>query len=665
MTDPKDKEKRKKRPSGHKNVDPSGQHSSELATLDEYWLAPSRSRSVFDFQDISYVVGKGDGKKQILKDVSGCIEDGSMLAIMGPSGAGKTSLLKALSLSITSGKVYGSINLNGRKLNNQVFKEHCFLVEQYDHWPFLTCKETLTYAAELLLGPGDHLKVVENIIEKMGLQSCEDTKVGNDYMQGLSGGQKRRLSIAIALLKKPAVILLDEPTSGLDASAAVAIVGELRKLARNERLIVIMTIHQPSTKVYNNFDQVMLLSKGEQAFMGKAKEASPYFDSIGHPMEGMTNPADFLVDIVNADFTSDESVNIILEEWKLLQTTKRTTQKDRPNLDPMNDSFHELVSRQKSYSSELSTLFRRHAFMIGKDPFLYVGRCIALCITTTLFAATYWNARNRVQEQAYNLYYANVWHISLGSLNGVVAVFVLNSEFKSVLREVKNGMIHPLTYICAKSILVLPVMFLFAISAISLGVFGILKLQADYGIYLIIYAVSIYVFECAAEMFSVMGYNPLFGMLSFLGFWFTSFLFAGIFIPKDDLPAAVRWLYYCLPFGNSFSAFAYQGMIDEDWKSCKPSESTGPVCVDFDLYPDEEQPAMLVMDAVGRVLTVVSSEDDRLKQMGTLLGMALVAKVVYIGIILYKSSQATKLCKPPSVDETNIPVGSLSSVAST
>lgn len=660
----KDKSKKgkafKKGQSSRPSVDPSGYHSSEIATfargaaaLDEYWMAP-RSHSVFDFQDISFVVGKGDSKKQILKNVTGRIEDGSMLAIMGPSGAGKTSLLKALSLSITSGKAYGSINLNGKKLSNQVFKDQCFLVEQYDHhWPFLTCKETLIYAAELLLGPGDHTLVVDSIIEKLGLQSCEDTKVGNDFMQGLSGGQKRRLSIALALLKKPAVILLDEPTSGLDASAAVAIVGELRKLARTEKLIVIMTIHQPSSKVYSNFDQVMLLTNGEQAFMGKAKEASPYFDSIGYPMEEMTNPADFLVDIVNADFTSDESVNTILEEWKLVQAAKRNTQNDLTFADSTDgDCFHGLVYRQKSYGSEFSTLLRRHALMIGRDPFLYVGRCIALCIATTLFAAAYWNSRNRAQEQTFNWFYANVWHISLGSLFAVVAVFVLNSEFKSVLREVKNGMIHPLNYIAAKSILVLPVMVLFAISAVSIGVFGILKLQTGYGIYLTIYAVSIFVFECAAELFSVVDHNPLVGMLCFLGFWFTSFLFAGIFIPKNDIPGVVRWLYFCMPFGNSFSAFAYQSMIDEDWVSCEPSESMGPVCIDFDLLPEEEDPTMVVMDAVGLVIHVVSSEDARLEQMGILIGMALIAKCLYVAIVLYKSSQATKLNEPAS-EETN------------
>jgi len=248
-------------------VDPAGFHVAEVhhevdnkgesKKIDAAWMAP-RDHSVFEFRNINYIVGKGKKQKQILTNVSGRISDGSTLAILGPSGAGKTSLLMALSLGITSGKVMGSIELNGKKLTSQGFKDHCFLVEQSDHhWPFLTCKETLMYAASLLLGPGNHSAVVDSIIDKMGLQSCKDTKVGNDFVQGLSGGQKRRLSIAIALLKKPAVIMLDEPTSGLDSAASVAIVSELRKLAKSENLIVIMTIHQPSTKVYNDFDQVM------------------------------------------------------------------------------------------------------------------------------------------------------------------------------------------------------------------------------------------------------------------------------------------------------------------------------------------------------------------------------------------------------------------------
>ena len=255
---PKSKTRISPKKSKKMRVDPTGFHVSEVHhEIDVAWMAP-RNHSVFEFQDISYIVGTGKKQKQILFNVSGSVTDGSTLAILGPSGAGKTSLLKALALDITYGKVMGNIDLNGKPLTSQSFKDHCFLVEQYDHhWSFLTCKETLMYAASLLLGPGNHSSVVENIIDKMGLQSCKDTKVGNDFVQGMSGGQKRRLSIAIALLKKPLVIMLDEPTSGLDSAASVAIVSELRKLAKSENLIVIMTIHQPSTKVYNDFDQVM------------------------------------------------------------------------------------------------------------------------------------------------------------------------------------------------------------------------------------------------------------------------------------------------------------------------------------------------------------------------------------------------------------------------
>lgn len=102
-------------------------------------------------------------------------------------------------MSISSGQLYGSVKLNGKGLTSQIFKEDCYLVEQYDHhWPFLTCKETLIFAAELFLGPGNHNGAVEDIIEKMGLESCKNTKVGNEFIQGLSGGQKRRLSIGIA-----------------------------------------------------------------------------------------------------------------------------------------------------------------------------------------------------------------------------------------------------------------------------------------------------------------------------------------------------------------------------------------------------------------------------------------------------------------------------------
>jgi len=136
-------------------------------------------------------------------------ESEGVLAIMGPSGAGKTTLINTLTLDAHYGKTTGTVTLNGVKMTDSIFRQHCYVVVQHDkHWPYLTCRETLQYAAELYAV--DSKKTVEDIIKKMGLISCADTRNAR-----LSGGQRRRLSIGVALLKQPTVLFLDEPTSGL------------------------------------------------------------------------------------------------------------------------------------------------------------------------------------------------------------------------------------------------------------------------------------------------------------------------------------------------------------------------------------------------------------------------------------------------------------------
>ena len=210
---------------------------------------------------------------------------------MGPSGAGKTTLISSLSLDAHYGQAIGSVTLNGVPLTDQIFKQHCFVVKQHDKlWPYLTCRETLQYAAQLYdvaATPNDMNVLVDQIIEKMGLNICADTPNAR-----LSGGQQRRLSVGIALLKQPRVLFLDEPTSGLDAASASAIMQEIVRVAREERLIIFCTIHQPSTKVYEGFDRIMLMSRGRTAYIGDAKEAETYFAESGHTLPPSTNPAE-------------------------------------------------------------------------------------------------------------------------------------------------------------------------------------------------------------------------------------------------------------------------------------------------------------------------------------------------------------------------------------
>ena len=210
--------------------------------------------------------------------------------VMGPSGAGKTTLINALTLNAQYGKATGSVKLNGIPLTSQIFHEHCFVVQQQDkHWPYLTCRETLMYATQLyeVVEPGQESLLVDEILQKMGLQVCADTANAR-----LSGGQKRRLSIGVALVKQPRVLFLDEPTSGLDAASAMNIMQEIVRVAKDERIITICTIHQPSTKVYNQFDQIMIMSRGRIAYVGDVQDAIPYFDSTGHAIPSNTNPAE-------------------------------------------------------------------------------------------------------------------------------------------------------------------------------------------------------------------------------------------------------------------------------------------------------------------------------------------------------------------------------------
>ena len=144
----------------------------------------------------------------------------------------ETTLINALTLDAFYGKPSGSVTLNGVPMTDKIFKQHCYVVKQQDkHWPYLTTRETLIYAAELyeIADTSAIPGIVDEIVRKMGLDICAETRCAR-----LSGGQRRRLSIAVALLKQPTLIFLDEPTSGLDAAAAANIMHEIVRVAKGE-----------------------------------------------------------------------------------------------------------------------------------------------------------------------------------------------------------------------------------------------------------------------------------------------------------------------------------------------------------------------------------------------------------------------------------------------
>ena len=150
----------------------------------------------------------------------------------------------------------------------------------------------------------------------LGLDVCADTRVGDVFIKGLSGGQKRRLSLGLALISKPSILLLDEPTSGLDAASAFGIMKYLSELAVEKNLAVIATIHQPSTEIWDKFDNLCLLSAGELVYFGSAKDTLPYFGSVGYQCPQFANPADYFLTLINMDFEGHADVPYLVSTYK-------------------------------------------------------------------------------------------------------------------------------------------------------------------------------------------------------------------------------------------------------------------------------------------------------------------------------------------------------------
>mmetsp|Transcript_11266 Transcript_11266/g.14548 ORF Transcript_11266/g.14548 Transcript_11266/m.14548 type:complete len:764 (-) Transcript_11266:453-2744(-) len=561
--------------------------TSEIS--DDIELASSKNNAthgggVLEEKVLSFNVSFEVKDRVLVDNAFADIKSGECLAIMGPSGAGKTTLLNVLTYEAKGGVSSGVIRLNGIDMSEELFQQRCSVVTQEDHhWAFLTTKETLTYAAKLYL---IHLTKdeIENKVNEMmkntGLEICSHTKVGNTFLKGLSGGQKRRLSVAVALLKNLDVLYLDEPTSGLDSASAAAIMTFLSDVALKHNLISLTTIHQPSTAVYHRFDRVMILSRGKMAYCGKAGNyALDYLSSIGHPIPPNTNPAEFMVDLVNGDFNDVKIVNHILDSWSF--THKNHQIADYPSSSSSSSlklNAKNTQSQRGSICQQIQVLLQRHFILAYRDPLLYVGRMIVFTFATLFFAIVYYKTRSLEQDQVLTRMWYLAWCIGMPANMGVIAVFAYNLEFFAVRREVKNGMISPLAYLIATSILQFPMMILFGIFSISIGGYGVLKCEiSHYFQILIIYSLTMYTYESKAQVFSVLFQNPLLGMLNFVQVWFGSFLFCGIMVPIKDVIWPINIFGYILPLKYGLSSIVYEEFIDQNWKgaeTCNPNSNS-------------------------------------------------------------------------------------------
>lgn len=251
------------------------------------------------FENVSYQLNG----RQILAGVSGAVHPGELLAIMGASGAGKTTFLDILARKNKVGLSGGDFYLNGEKVRDDEFRSVIGFVDQDDTMlPTLTVHETILDSAMLRL-PKEMSRAskeqrVEDVEKQLGIHHIRHQTIGSEESgRSISGGEKRRVAIACELVTSPSILFLDEPTSGLDAFNAFNVVECLVNLVKNYNRTVIFTIHQPRSNIVALFDQLILLAKGRTVYSGPFESCQAYFDNIGYTCPPGFNIADYLVDL--------------------------------------------------------------------------------------------------------------------------------------------------------------------------------------------------------------------------------------------------------------------------------------------------------------------------------------------------------------------------------
>eukprot|EP00887_Chlorella_sp_A99_P005572 scaffold1.g5572.t1 len=264
-----------------------------------------------EWRDLTYAIPLGRGKKRteriILDSLSGAVQPGRLLAILGPSGCGKSSLLNALSGRLPrGGRLEGEVLVNGRA-RGRGFRSLAAYVTQDDvMFPNLTVRETFAFAANMRLGSSvsneAKQQAVEHVVTELGLGGVQDTYVGNAFVRGVSGGERKRVNIGVEMLSNPSLLFLDEPTSGLDAFQAQSVMEALWWLPRS-------TSPEAGAEgsIYSMFDLLLLLTGGRQMYFGRAADARDYFAGVGFACPPHFNTADFLLDVISVDQRSPET----------------------------------------------------------------------------------------------------------------------------------------------------------------------------------------------------------------------------------------------------------------------------------------------------------------------------------------------------------------------
>ncbi|XP_010544179.1 PREDICTED: ABC transporter G family member 12 [Tarenaya hassleriana] len=546
------------------------------------------------WEDLSVVIPNfgGGPTRKLLQGLNGYAEPGRIMAIMGPSGSGKSTLLDSLAGRLARNVIMtGNLLLNGKKarLNYGLV---AYVTQEDILLGTLTVRETIRYSAHLRL-PNTMSKeevndVVEGTIMELGLQDCSDRVVGNWHARGLSGGEKKRLSVALEILTRPQILFLDEPTSGLDSASAFFVIQTLRNIARDGRTVV-SSIHQPSSEVFALFDDLFLLSGGETVYFGEAKSAIEFFAEAGFPCPRKRNPSDHFLRCINSDFdavaatlrgsqrlrdvpsSSDPLMNLATSEIKarLVENYRRSkylkAAKSRIR-ELSNIEGHEMECKKGSEASwlkQLRTLTKRSFVNMCRDVGYYWARIVIYIVVSICVGTIFFDVGHS--------YTSILARVSCGGFITGFMTFMSIGGFPSFIEEMKvfykerlNGYYGVAVYILSNYISSFP--FLVTISLITGSItYKMVKFRpgfSHYAFFCLNIFFSVSVIESLMMVVASLVPNFLMGLITGAGIIGIIMMTSGFFRLLPDLPKPF-WRYPISFMG--YGSWAIQGAYKNDF----------------------------------------------------------------------------------------------------